>query len=86
MASGNTVSVARVLLDCGEGEAVIYHNGDSTDLRRRNLGIRYEGNNAVRRDRDYISPTLRQRVVPLEHRYLIDGVSVAAEEWAKHSG
>ncbi|WP_139221370.1 hypothetical protein [Bosea sp. OK403] len=85
-ASGNTVSVARVLLDCGEGESVVYLNGDSTDLRRSNLSVSYEGNNAIRRDRDYIKPTSRQKSTAIEHLFLIDGVPVSAEEWARYRG
>lgn len=80
-ASGNTVSVARVLLDLGPGESVTYANGNSTDLRRDNLSISYEGNNAVRRDRDFVKHLTRQRGPKIKRAYRIESKEVSEIEW-----
>lgn len=68
-ASGGNVQVARVLLDLGEGQMVRYLNGDPTDLRWDNLAI-VEGN-AVRRDRDFLTPRDQRRAwgPPVTHRF-----------------
>lgn len=68
--SGGNVQVARVLLDLGPGENVRYLSGDPTDLRRNNLAVNPEGN-AVRRDRDYLTPADRRRQwgPAVEHDY-----------------
>lgn len=68
-ASGGNVQVARVLLDLGEGHIVRYLNGDPTDLRRENLCV--SDGNAIRRDRDFLTPKDRRRAwgPPVEHRH-----------------
>jgi len=70
-ASGGNVQVARVLLDLGEGQIVRYLNGDPTDLRRENLSV-VDGN-AVRRDRDFLTPKDRRRPwgPPVEHEFSV---------------
>lgn len=69
-ASGGNVQVARVLLDLGPGQIVRYANGDPTDLRRQNLSV-VDGN-AIRRDRDFLTPKLERRKwgPSVEHRHL----------------
>ncbi|TYR33703.1 hypothetical protein FY036_06505 [Mesorhizobium microcysteis] len=66
--SGGSVQVARVLLDLGPGQNIRYRNGDPTDLRRDNLEIKPEGN-AIRRDRDYLTPKEKRKAwgPPVEH-------------------
>src|SRR5690606_15531058 len=66
--SGGSVQVARVLLDLGPGQNIHYRNGDPTDLRRDNLEINPEGN-AIRRDRDYLTPPEKRKAwgPPVEH-------------------
>lgn len=70
-ASGGSVQVARVLLDCGPGENVSYENGDPTDLRRSNLSVNPDGN-ATRRDRDYLTPKAERKRwgQQVQHEYL----------------
>ena len=53
-ASGNHVLVARVLLDAGPGESVIYRDGNPLNLRRENLTL-VESAKGSRRDREYLS-------------------------------
>jgi hypothetical protein len=65
-ASGNSVQVARVLLDLGPGEDVKYLSDDRTDLRRGNLGLNPEGH-ATRRDRDYLMT--KERRSRIQHVY-----------------
>ena len=51
-APGDQVSVARVLLDAGEGESIHYKDGDRLNLRRDNLSIK--PGPAKNRDRLYL--------------------------------
>jgi hypothetical protein len=61
------VSVSRVLLDAGEGEAVRFLNGDPTDLRRENL-LLVDGS-GTRRDRDYLSKRPRKWGSDVQHEW-----------------
>lgn len=54
-ASNSFVQVARVLLDLGPGENVVYLDRDPTNLLRSNLDVNTNGW-AIRRDRDFLSP------------------------------
>ena len=63
-AHGNSIQVARVIVDAGPGEQVKYVNGDLTDLRSSNLCL-LKGGGASRRDRDFISA--RPRLAQVEY-------------------
>lgn len=64
-APGNSVQVARVLLDAGPGQRVRYINGNTLDLRGRNI-LLFNANGAMRRDRDFV--TKRRHFKPVEFR------------------
>jgi len=53
-ASGNHLTVARILLNAGPGETVRFLDGVPWNLRRENLRL-FKGGWACRRDRDYLS-------------------------------
>jgi len=59
-ATGGHVSVARVLLDAGPGQHVIYLDGNKLNLRRSNLCLSNQGW-STRRDRDFLTPTDKQK-------------------------
>lgn len=58
-ASNSYVQVARVLLDLGPGENVVYLDRDPTNLLRSNLDVNTNGH-AIRRDRDFLSPNSKK--------------------------
>jgi hypothetical protein len=61
-APGNSIQVARVIVDAGPGERLKYVNGDLTDLRSKNLCL-LSAKGATRRDRDLISDKPRWSIV-----------------------
>lgn len=65
-APGNSVQVARVLLDAGAYEQVRYCNGDKTDLRTNNI-LKFFTGAAKRRDAEYVKPLVKSKQKKIEY-------------------
>lgn len=81
-ASGNSVSVARVLMDAGIGQSVSFRDGDTTNLSRSNLELSQQGQ-GTRRDRDFLTPASERRAYGPEpiHVYIINNKEVSKEQF-----